>query len=119
MAILAVVGLLLTIPYMMKYIDDPTDIVDKCLDLITVTVPPALPAAMTLGTIFAIDRLKKAKIFCISPPRVNVAGRVNLFVFDKTGTLTEDGLELYGYRPVKEMAEGSPYSLFSHFFERS
>jgi cation-transporting P-type ATPase 13A2 len=55
-------------------------------------VPPALPAAMTVGTVFAINRLKKKKIFCISPPRVNVAGRVNLMVFDKTGTLTEDGL---------------------------
>jgi len=27
---------------------------------------------MTIGTIYAINRLKKAKIFCISPPRVNV-----------------------------------------------
>jgi P-type E1-E2 ATPase len=62
------------------------------LDLITITVPPALPAAMTVGTVFSINRLKKSRIFCISPPRVNVAGRVQLMVFDKTGTLTEDGL---------------------------
>jgi P-type E1-E2 ATPase len=47
---------------------------------------------MTAGTAFAISRLKRRKIFCISPPRVNVSGRVNLMVFDKTGTLTEDGL---------------------------
>ena len=47
---------------------------------------------MTVGIIFAINRLKKKKIYCISPPRVNIAGRVNIMVFDKTGTLTEDGL---------------------------
>jgi cation-transporting ATPase 13A2 len=47
---------------------------------------------MTAGTAFAISRLKKKRIYCISPPRVNVSGRVNLMVFDKTGTLTEDGL---------------------------
>lgn len=51
-----------------------------------------------MGTAFAIARLKKRKIFCISPPRVNVSGRVNLMVFDKTGTLTEDGLQVYGFR---------------------
>ena len=61
-------------------------------------MPPALPAAMTAGTAFALARLRKKKIFCISPPRVNVSGRVNLMVFDKTGTLTEDGLQVFGYR---------------------
>jgi P-type E1-E2 ATPase len=67
-------------------------LIDRSLNLITITVPPALPAAMTVGIVFAIGRLKKQKIYCISPPRVNIAGRVNLMVFDKTGTLTEDGL---------------------------
>jgi cation-transporting ATPase 13A2 len=47
---------------------------------------------MTIGTIFAIARLKKKQIYCISPQRVNVSGRVSLMVFDKTGTLTEDSL---------------------------
>jgi P-type E1-E2 ATPase len=57
---------------------------------------------MTAGTAFAISRLKKNKIYCISPPRVNVSGRVNMMVFDKTGTLTEDGLQVYGFRGVQE-----------------
>jgi cation-transporting ATPase 13A2 len=92
MALLAVLGFLLTIKFMIDQGLDAAAIVDRSLDLITITVPPALPAAMTIGTVFAIARLKKRKIFCISPPRVNVAGRVNLMVFDKTGTLTEDGL---------------------------
>lgn len=43
------------------------------------------------------------KIFCKSPPRINVSGRVNMMVFDKTGTLTEDGLTVYGYRPLDEI----------------
>ena len=72
----------------------------QALNLITITVPPVLPSAMTVGTIYSISRLNKNQIYCISPPRVNVAGRVNLMVFDKTGTLTEDGLEVHGYRSV-------------------
>ncbi len=35
-------------------------------------VPPALPAAMTVGTVYALHRLRRDGIFCISPPRVNV-----------------------------------------------
>jgi cation-transporting P-type ATPase 13A2 len=57
---------------------------------------------MTAGTAFAISRLRKHKIYCISPPRVNVTGRVNMMVFDKTGTLTEDGLQVYGFRGVQQ-----------------
>jgi cation-transporting ATPase 13A3/4/5 len=56
---------------------------------------------MTAGTAFAVSRLKQKKIFCISPQRVNVAGRVNMMVFDKTGTLTEDGLQVNGFRGVQ------------------
>jgi len=62
------------------------------LVLITITVPPTLPAAMTIGTAYSLYRLQKQSIFCISPGKVNVAGRIRLMVFDKTGTLTEDGL---------------------------
>jgi P-type E1-E2 ATPase len=99
MALLAVLGFCITLPVMLDDPDMPLfDIIDRSLDLITITVPPALPAAMTFGTVFAVQRLKKNKIYCISPPRVNVSGRVNLMVFDKTGTLTEDGLEVYGFR---------------------
>jgi len=41
----------------------------RFFDLITVSVPPALPVAMTIGTSFAISRLKEKRITCISPPR--------------------------------------------------
>ncbi|CAB1427291.1 unnamed protein product [Pleuronectes platessa] len=67
-------------------------------------LPPALPAAITTGTIYAQQRLKKQGIFCISPPRINVCGKVSLFCFDKTGTLTEEGLDVWG------VMEGGPSS---------
>ena len=55
----------------------------RALDIITIVVPPALPAAMTVGTVYAQNRLKVANIFCISPPRINVCGKLKLFCFDK------------------------------------
>jgi len=76
-------------------------IVVRALDLITIVVPPALPATLTIGTNFALQRLKKQQIFCISPQRVNVAGKLDVVCFDKTGTLTEDGLDVLGVRLVQ------------------
>lgn len=72
----------------------------RALDLITIVVPPALPATLTIGTNFALSRLKKKQIFCISPQRVNVGGKLDVVCFDKTGTLTEDGLDVLGVRVV-------------------
>ena len=86
---------------------------------ITVAVPPALPVAMTVGTMFALSRLKKQSVFCISPPRVNVAGKVNVCLFDKTGTLTTEGLDVLGVLPVLPSTAGfvfltaTPLSLLS------
>ena len=77
----------------------------RALDLITIVVPPALPATLTIGTTFAIDRLRKLGVFCISPNRVNIGGKVNVFCFDKTGTLTEDGLDVLGVRTVDKYSE--------------
>lgn len=44
-------------------------IIVRALDLITIVVPPALPATLTIGTNFALSRLKKQSIFCISPQK--------------------------------------------------
>ena len=74
MAILAAVGIAMTIPLQYNLGVPVKIIIDRGLDLITVTVPPALPAAMSCGIVFAINRLKKKDIFCISPPRINMAG---------------------------------------------
>jgi len=73
-------------------------IIVRALDLITIVVPPALPATLTIGTNFALSRLRKKQIFCISPQRVNVGGKLDIICFDKTGTLTEDGLDVLGIR---------------------
>jgi cation-transporting ATPase 13A2 len=101
MAVVGVIGFLATLPQLIKLGTTTDDLVDKSLDLITITVPPALPAAMSVGVAFAIQRLKRSQIFCISPPRVNICGMVQIMVFDKTGTLTEDGLQILGLRGIK------------------
>ncbi|RLL97324.1 hypothetical protein CFD26_102194 [Aspergillus turcosus] len=77
-------------------------IIVRALDLITIVVPPALPATLTIGTNLALSRLKGQKIFCISPQRVNIAGKLDIVCFDKTGTLTEDGLDVLGVRTVNQ-----------------
>ena len=76
MAILALFGIIATIPLQINLGVPPEIYVDRALDLITVTIPPALPAAMSCGVVFAINRLKKKQIFCISPPRINMAGQI-------------------------------------------
>ncbi|XP_056419531.1 probable cation-transporting ATPase 13A4 [Hyla sarda] len=75
------------------------DVIVKSLLAVTVAIPPVLPAAVATAIMYAQKRLKKKKIFCISPERINVCGRINLVCFDKTGTLTEDGLDLWGVVP--------------------
>lgn len=85
----------------------------EALDLITIVVPPALPAAMTVGRLVAQRRLEKNKIYCTSPRTINVSGSIDCICFDKTGTLTEDGLDMWGVvssvdrkfqPPVKDIA---------------
>ena len=100
MAALAILGFACVVPIMLRENTDIGILIDRSLDLLTICVPPALPAAMTCGVVFAINRLKEQKIFCISPNRVNVAGRISTFVFDKTGTITEDSLSVMGSRTV-------------------
>lgn len=85
---------------------DSTTMILRALDLITIVVPPALPATLSIGTSFAISRLKKLGIFCISPPRVNIGGKIDCMCFDKTGTLTEDGLDIHGIRAVVTTGQG-------------
>ena len=94
MALIGVIGFVCTLPVLISQNTDTSTLIDKSLNLITIAVPPALPAAMTVGVAFAIIRLRRSKIYCISPPRVNVSGRISTFIFDKTGTLTENGLEI-------------------------
>ncbi|CAG0906491.1 unnamed protein product, partial [Cyprideis torosa] len=100
LAAIAAVGFVYTV--VTKYLRgvSPGDIALDSLDLLTIVVPPALPAAMTVGIVVAAQRLKDKKIFCISPRAINISGLINCVCFDKTGTLTEDGMDMWGVVPV-------------------
>ncbi|XP_069467226.1 polyamine-transporting ATPase 13A2 isoform X2 [Ambystoma mexicanum] len=102
MVILAVMGTIYSIVILIRNQVSVSDIVIRALDIVTIVVPPALPAAMTVGTIYAQNRLKRNGIFCISPPRINVCGKIKLVCFDKTGTLTEEGLDVWGVVPMDQ-----------------
>ncbi|XP_073531192.1 probable cation-transporting ATPase 13A5 isoform X5 [Phyllobates terribilis] len=78
------------------------DIVLMSFVMVTAGVNASLPAALTICLLCGQTRLKKQKIFCISPQRINLAGQLNLVCFDKTGTLTEDILDLYGVLPCEK-----------------
>ncbi|CAK7298641.1 Probable cation-transporting ATPase 13A4 [Vulpes lagopus] len=79
----ATIGMIYTLCVYVLSGEPPEEIVKKALDVITIAVPPALPAALTTGIIYAQRRLKKRGIFCISPQRINVCGQLNLVCFDK------------------------------------
>ena len=96
LGIFASVGFVYTCYVFKKQGAHAGEIALRALDVITIAVPPALPAAMTVGTIYALQRLKQVQIFCTSPSRINISGKTKLFCFDKTGTLTEDGLDYFG-----------------------
>ena len=104
-------GFLFSLYYFIQMKVDWVTILLRALDLITIAVPPALPATMAIGTSFAINRLLKTEIFCTSPPRVNICGKLNIMCFDKTGTLTEEGLDVLGIRFTvsKESSDESPF----------
>lgn len=114
---ITIIGFGFSVPAMKEQDYEDSDIVKRALDLVTISVPPTLPAAMTIGTSYALSRLKAKKIFCISPPRINVSGKVTCFVLDKTGTLTEDGLQVYGYRGCKKTNAGSHHVEFDNFHD--
>ncbi|KAJ7324593.1 hypothetical protein JRQ81_017613 [Phrynocephalus forsythii] len=98
----AAVGFLYTVVISILHEVSAHIIIIESLDIITITVPPALPAAMTAGIFYAQRRLRRVGIFCISPQRINICGQLNLVCFDKTGTLTEDGLDLWGIQRVEK-----------------
>ncbi|KAJ1860752.1 hypothetical protein LPJ73_001246 [Coemansia sp. RSA 2703] len=98
LAVVAFLGFLGSIGNFLRLGLDAHIIVVRALDLITVVVPPALPATMSIGVSFALARLRKQHIYCTSPARINVCGKLNVMCFDKTGTLTEEGLDVLGVR---------------------
>ncbi|EDO16420.1 hypothetical protein Kpol_1030p30 [Vanderwaltozyma polyspora DSM 70294] len=100
MTLIAMIGFTISCIQFVRIGLDKKTMILRALDIITIVVPPALPATLTIGTSFSLSRLKEKGIFCISPTRVNVAGKVDAMCFDKTGTLTEDELDVLGVHLV-------------------
>uniref|UniRef100_A0A671RNE0 Probable cation-transporting ATPase 13A2 n=1 Tax=Sinocyclocheilus anshuiensis TaxID=1608454 RepID=A0A671RNE0_9TELE len=100
LGLVALVGTIYSIVILSKSNTTWQELVIRSLDIVTIIVPPALPAAITTATIYAQNRLKRHGVFCISPPRINICGKTSLFCFDKTGTLTEEGLDVWGVMVV-------------------
>ncbi|KAF1748434.1 hypothetical protein GCK72_024901 [Caenorhabditis remanei] len=103
---IALLGFGYTVGLMVSRRETPAHIIIRSLDIITIVVPPALPAAMSVGMINAISRLKKKLIYCTSPTAINVCGLINVACFDKTGTLTAEGLDFNSLKGVKKDKNG-------------
>ncbi|XP_067614148.1 polyamine-transporting ATPase 13A3 isoform X2 [Eurosta solidaginis] len=99
LGVIALIGFIYTLATKILRGIEPVKIAVESLDLITIVVPPALPAAMAVGRVYAQKRLKKKSIYCVSPRSINVAGGIDCCCFDKTGTLTEEGLDMWGVVP--------------------
>ncbi|OZC10773.1 hypothetical protein X798_02196 [Onchocerca flexuosa] len=93
---------------------DVRKVIVRALDIITVVVPPALPAAMSVGVLASHMRLHRKDIYCIAPSTINTCGAINVVCFDKTGTLTEDGLDFHSVCPVVHSDDKEP--MFRHEF---
>lgn len=116
MTLIAAIGFTYSTYNFIKLGIDKKVMILRALDIITIVVPPALPATLTIGTTFAISRLKKLQIFCIAPTRVNIGGKIDVFCFDKTGTLTEDGLDVLGLH-LANNAQGRKEIVFEELVE--
>lgn len=116
MGLVAGIGFLFSIINFVKLGVDTKTIILRALDIITIIVPPALPATLTIGTSFALARLRRKNIFCIAPTRLNIGGKLDVVCFDKTGTLTEEGLDVMGLNVSKSMTDRRQH-VFSDLFE--
>ncbi|KAF0714837.1 Aste57867_3658 [Aphanomyces stellatus] len=99
LAILVVVGVAAAIHLLVDLADNHVttpQVIVKTLDILTVTIPPALPLVLTVGIGFALARLHTRGICCIDASTINFCGGVTCVCFDKTGTLTCDEMEFVG-----------------------
>jgi cation-transporting ATPase 13A2 len=67
------------------------------LDLISTSIPPTLPTAMSVGIGFAIQRLSAINMKCTLPQKILVGGHVEIVCFEKTGTLTKKDVSVIGF----------------------
>uniref|UniRef100_A0A452HIM6 Cation-transporting ATPase n=1 Tax=Gopherus agassizii TaxID=38772 RepID=A0A452HIM6_9SAUR len=104
LTLIGVLGLIYTVCVYVQHKKPVAETVAMALLLFTVSVPPAIPAALTTGIVYAQKRLKNKKIFCISPQRINICGQINLVCFDKVRNI----LLLLNFQNVYSFASGTP-----------
>lgn len=119
MTLIAMIGFVFSAVNFVKLGLPTRIIVLRALDIITIVVPPSLPATLTIGTSFALFRLKKSNIFCTAPTRVNIGGKLDVMCFDKTGTLTEEGLDIFGLQTSRRSGKDSFFNELTTQAERS
>ncbi len=73
----------------------------EALDLVTIVVPPALPATVTFVSAFMIVRLGLLGVSFMSVAAVQHSAHVNLVCLDTTGTLTEQRRAVRTVLPVE------------------
>jgi cation-transporting ATPase 13A2 len=93
MCVIIVIGYIITIPILKEQGYTTGELWLRSLDLITIAIPPALPAVLSSCIAFSLRSLAFKDIFCIQPHRISTCGRIQTVVFDKTGTLTEENLK--------------------------
>ncbi|EPX73268.1 Ca2/Mn2 transporting P-type ATPase P5 type Cta5 [Schizosaccharomyces octosporus yFS286] len=80
--------------YLYKHHASFSHILLRSLDVVTILIPPALPATLSIGIANAIYRLSQKYILTSNPECISTAGNTDIFVFDKTGTITEENVQL-------------------------
>ena len=93
-----IMGTIILLYYSKKYGNSSfITIFENIFDLLLISLPPALPLSLALGTFYYQYSLINRKISCSGVYRLMASGKINKIIFDKTGTLTEEDLDLYGY----------------------
>ncbi|KAL4483976.1 hypothetical protein ABPG72_013982 [Tetrahymena utriculariae] len=119
MGLCAFISFMASVKTFMQKLDDGMieiqDVVLRCFDLVTISVPPALPTCLSFGVSFSMRRLARRKIYCINHQKINICGIVRIICFDKTGTLTESLLSFkmvsaYEQGQFKEVSEAKDLS---------
>jgi len=119
LALIAVLGYLISLPGLLKADLGNFGVFIHSLDLVTISVPPSLPACLAVGLSWVLMRIKGKGIFCTAPTRINAAGRLSCICLDKTGTLTQDFFVLDGVMPREEEGFGKYYTEVKSLYKDS
>ena len=102
LGLICIIGFSICIPTFVKDKLTLWEILGILFDFITLSIPPILPAAMSVGSSMAIRRLKESEIYCVSPAKIVIAGKVSMICVDLQGTLIEEAQTFIGYHLIDE-----------------